>query len=227
MDAATWDERYEGREFVWTVTVNTFVETHLADLASTIDTVDDDGRRRAPAAIDLAAGEARNAVWLAARGWRVTAVDFSAVGLTKGERLAGKHLDPEGRPTAESIDFVVADATEWQPAEPVDLVVLSYFQLAAPARTDVLRAAAGWVRPGGVVFVVAHDRSNVADGHGGPPSEAVCYDLDETLECLRAGTPAAHRLDPEVAEVARREVTTPDGTAIALDTLVMARVVAD
>jgi ubiquinone/menaquinone biosynthesis C-methylase UbiE len=38
-------------------------------------------------ALDLAAGEGRNAVWLAERGWQVTAVDFSRVGLGKSRRL--------------------------------------------------------------------------------------------------------------------------------------------
>ncbi|MFF4585043.1 class I SAM-dependent methyltransferase [Streptomyces sp. NPDC001388] len=38
----------------------------------------------------LAAGEGRNAVWLAARGWEVDAVDFSAVALEKAEGLAAE-----------------------------------------------------------------------------------------------------------------------------------------
>jgi 2-polyprenyl-3-methyl-5-hydroxy-6-metoxy-1,4-benzoquinol methylase len=39
-------------------------------------------------ALDLACGEGRNALWLAGKGWQVTAVDFSAVGLEKARRLA-------------------------------------------------------------------------------------------------------------------------------------------
>ena len=41
-------------------------------------------------ALDLACGEGRNALWLAERGWQVTAVDFSAVGLAKAQRLASE-----------------------------------------------------------------------------------------------------------------------------------------
>ena len=54
---------------------NQFVAAELADLAP--------GTR-----VDLAAGEGRNAIWLASRGWSVTAVDFSQVALDKGARLA-------------------------------------------------------------------------------------------------------------------------------------------
>ena len=70
--------------------------------------------------------------------------------------------------------------------------------------------------PGGTLFVIAHDRSNVTDGYGGPPSPDVCYTVDETVDVL-AG------LDVVTAEVAQRHVDTPDGTKIALDTLVIAR----
>jgi SAM-dependent methyltransferase len=63
-----WDRRYAVREFVWDTGPNRFVAEELSDLPP--------GR-----ALDLAAGEGRNAVWLAGRGWQVTAVDFSGVAL--------------------------------------------------------------------------------------------------------------------------------------------------
>src|SRR2546430_7187246 len=66
MDAAEWDQRYAGTELVWSAEPNRFVAAELADLPP--------GR-----ALDLAAGEGRNSVWLAERGWAVTAVDFSRV----------------------------------------------------------------------------------------------------------------------------------------------------
>jgi Fe2+ or Zn2+ uptake regulation protein len=63
-----WDERYTGRDYLWDVGPNQFVEQYLADATP-------------GSAIDLAAGEGRNAVWLARQGWQVTAVDHSQVGL--------------------------------------------------------------------------------------------------------------------------------------------------
>ena len=194
MDSSTWDQRYGSSDYVWTSTANQFVERDLADLAP--------GR-----AIDLGAGEGRNAVWLARQGWTVTAVDFSAVGLGKGRRLAADH-DVE-------VEFVCADATTYHPDNLVDLVVVSYLQIDAEGRRTVLEHAASWLRPGGVVFVIAHDRSNVTDGFGGPPSEAVCYDVDESVAAL-AG------LTIERAEVVERVVTNSDGVHTALDTLIIA-----
>src|SRR4051812_50095966 len=76
MGAAAWDERCAATGLVWSAEPNRSVVAELADV-------------RPGRALDLAAGEGRNAIWLAVRGWRVTAVDFSAVAIDKGRRLAG------------------------------------------------------------------------------------------------------------------------------------------
>ena len=68
-----WDERYAAQGRVWSAEPNAEVERILGDW--------EPGR-----ALDLGAGEGRHAVWLAEKRWRVTAVDFSAVGLAKGEK---------------------------------------------------------------------------------------------------------------------------------------------
>ncbi len=195
MDSAQWDNRYSTSELIWTGQANQFVEKHLADLEP-------------GTAIDLGAGEGRNAVWLATRGWTATAVDFSQVGLDKANQLAAEH--------GVEIATVCDDATTWQPDAPVDLVVLSYLQLPSEQQRVILEHAATWLTPGGTLLVIAHDRSNVDKGYGGPPSPEVCYTVGETVAALTA-------LDITTAEVAERHVDTPDGTKIALDTLVIAK----
>jgi SAM-dependent methyltransferase len=189
-----WNRRYETSEYIWTSGANQFVEEHLAD-------------RTPGRAIDLGAGEGRNAVWLAGKGWQVTAVDFSSVGLDKAARLAADH--------GVQIELVEADATTYESPMPVDLVLLVYLQLGAEGRQAALRHAATWLEPGGTVFVIAHDRSNVTDGYGGPPSPDVCYTVDETVAALEG-------LEIETARVVERTVTTEDGNRTALDTLVIA-----
>jgi len=56
MDADAWDQRYAASELVWSREPNQFVASELADLPP-------------GTAVDLAAGEGRNAIWLASRGW--------------------------------------------------------------------------------------------------------------------------------------------------------------
>ncbi|HSM34090.1 MAG TPA: class I SAM-dependent methyltransferase [Anaerolineae bacterium] len=197
MAVERWDERYAAREYVWDVTPNQFVERYLTGLTP--------GR-----AIDLAAGEGRNAIWLARQGWQVTAVDFSQVGLDKARRLATEHG------LAAAVELVEADALVYEPPARVDLVVIAYLQIPSAQQRVVLEHAAAWLRPGGTLFIVAHDRSNVQSGHGGPADPDVCYDVATTAEALPG-------LEIVSAEVVRREVETDDGPRSALDTLVMAR----
>ncbi len=184
MDAAGWDERYGERELVWSAEPNRFVAEEVAAMPP--------GR-----AIDLAAGEGRNAIWLASLGWTVTAVDFSAVGLEKGRQLAeAQQPDVAGR-----IRWECADLLEYAPTPAgYELVLIAYLHLPAPLRQRVLTAAAGAVAPGGLLLIVGHARRNLADGVGGPQDAEVLYDVDEvSAEIAAAGLAvesAAERLRP-------------------------------
>lgn len=178
MDARAWDERYAATELVWSSGPNLFVEAELSGLPP--------GR-----AVDLAAGEGRNALWLAEQGWQVTAVDFSAVGLEKGRRLLAAHE----RARDLHVAWVQHDVLTFDPG-PVgyDLALLAYLQLSADERRTAVRIGFGSLAVGGHLLVVAHDSSNLADGTGGPSDPDVLYtaedvlgDLDgERLEVLRA-----------------------------------------
>lgn len=181
MDADAWDERYAASELVWSAEPNRFVAEELAALPP--------GR-----AADLAAGEGRNAIWLARRGWQVTAVDFSQVALDKGRRLAGDT----------PVEWVRGDATSWQSSEPLDLAVLAYLQLVAHERRAAVRGAVGSLAPGGTFLLVAHDTTNLTEGTGGPQDPAVLMTAEDVLadldgievEVLRAER-VARRLEPE------------------------------
>ena len=161
MDAAAWDARYADSELVWSVGPNQFVETECTDLPP--------GR-----ALDLAAGEGRNAIWLAGRGWDATAADFSAVALGKGRALPG----------GEAVTWVCADATRWSSAPVFDLVVVAYLQLPADERRAAVRAAFSSLATGGTLLVVAHDSSNLLEGTGGPQDPSVLYTADDVLADL-------------------------------------------
>jgi 2-polyprenyl-3-methyl-5-hydroxy-6-metoxy-1,4-benzoquinol methylase len=112
-------------------------------------------------ALDLGAGDGRNAVWLASRGWDVTAVDFSQVALDRGlarADAAGVH-----------VEWKLADLLEWTPGgRSYDLVTLFFIHFPRDERRDVYARAAAAVAPGGTLLVVGHDRTNIADGVGGP-----------------------------------------------------------
>lgn len=186
MDADSWDARYAASELVWSREPNAFVAAECADLSP--------GR-----AVDLAAGEGRNAIWLASLGWQVWAVDYAQVALDKGRRLADATA-LEGR-----VEWVCADATTWRAPEPVDLVVIAYFQVPAADRRTSVRSAFESLAPGGTLVLVAHDSTNLTEGTGGPQDPTVLMSADDVLGDLEV-------LDPEVVRAGRvaRLVTTAD-----------------
>lgn len=157
-----WDDRYAASDRVWSATPNAEVERIVGDWPP--------GQ-----VLDLGAGEGRHAVWLASRGWRATAVDFSAVGLAKGEKAAtaaGLH-----------VDWVVADARSWHPPKHAayDLVLVAYLHLSE----DVLSRATSWLAPGGALVVVGHALRNLTEGVDGPSDPALLHTTDQLRNAAR------------------------------------------
>jgi SAM-dependent methyltransferase len=193
MDASAWDQRYASSGLLWSAEPNRFVAEELADLP--------------PArALDLAAGEGRNAIWLATRGWRVTAVDFSAVAMDKGRHLA--------QAAGVEVDWDVADLVDYRPAEAsFGLVLMAYLQLPPGQLGPLLRRAAGAVAPAGILLIIGHDARNLTDGVGGPQDPDLLY----TPESVTAQLDGLHI---DRAERVRRPVIGAPRKAI--DTLVRA-----
>jgi len=198
VNSQQWDERYSGDELVWTSTPNQFLVAEVVDLPS--------GR-----AVDLACGEGRNSIWLAERGWQVTGVDFSPVGLAKAKRFAELW--------GVEITWVESAVETWTPPpEGFDLVAVLYLQLPQPARSAALAVAASAVAPGGTLLVIAHDLDNLTRGYGGPRIPDVLYMVSDVTEAaVEAG------LTVERAEQAVRVVDTDDGLREAIDTVVRAK----
>lgn len=159
-------------------------------------------------ALDLACGAGRNAVWLAERGWRVTAVDFSEVGLAKARvRAAERGVE---------VEWVRADLLEYAPpAGTFDLVLVLYLQLPAAELRVVLASAASAVAPDGALLVVGHHVDNLTQGWGGPKSADVLYTAGDVVSELSG-------LAIDRAERVVRTVEEEDGVHEAIDALVLA-----
>ncbi|MET4705525.1 class I SAM-dependent methyltransferase [Frigoribacterium sp. UYMn621] len=195
MSDVFWNDRYAAAaasgEPVWSIEPNAWIERVTGTLPP-------------GSAIDLAAGEGRNALWLASRGWRVTAVDFASEGLAIGrQRAASAGLE---------LDWVTADATTWVSPTPADLVVVAYLQLPAAELTAAISNAIASLAPGGTLALIGHDSENLEHGTGGPKDPAMLWGL----EAVRS---AAAGLD--IIECRRYDRTTADGS-VAIDTILLA-----
>lgn len=198
MDAADWNARYLAQPDAWGTTPAARIVSEVTDA--------EDAGLSVGTAIDLACGDGRHARWLAAHGWRVQAVDFSEVAV---EQARAKDSD-EGR--RGSVDWVVGDATTWQPAEKVDLVVIGFLHLELDTLSRVLRAAGGWLKPGGHLVYLGHAAENLRRGVGGPQDPRVLPGITELAR-------GAEGLEV----VSLRHDLRPAGKATAVDVLLHAR----
>src|SRR4051794_4523931 len=145
-DRAWWEERYRSAPGLWSGRPNDVLVAEAADLPP--------GR-----ALDAGAGEGGDALWLAERGWQVTALDLSEVALERGARAAAD------RGLGDLVEWRQADLTEEPPeAGAYDLVTSAFLHPAAEVREKVLAGLAAAVAPGGTLLVVNHDPSDQALG---------------------------------------------------------------
>jgi hypothetical protein len=208
--AADWDRRYGGADLVWSTEPNVWVRERCEGLPPGW-------------ALDVAAGEGRNALWLVEQGWDAVATDFSAVAVARMGEIADRRLgDRRGAFTA-----VVADATGPQPRPPSDLsvdsgtggfelVLLVYLHLPPEQWRAALAAAVDAAGPGGAVLVVAHALRNLTEGVGGPQDPGILLDPEAVVDSA-AGLP----VDVELAEL--RERVVPGADRPALDSVVLFR----
>lgn len=193
MDRASWDDRYAQTERLWSKGPNMFVADRLGDTQPGVG-------------LDLASGEGRNAIWLAERGWRMTAVDFSEVAIERG------------RAASDVVEFVVADVLTWEPPESYDLIVVAYLHLPPSDMRQAVGRVASWLAPGGELFLIGHDVSNIDEGYGGPQVPEILTRVESVVEWLEG-------LEIVEAQVVNRPVDTEAGRVFARDALVRARVV--
>lgn len=133
MDIAGWEEKYCSGD-------------RGAEDKPTISLVEMAPHLTPGTAVDLACGTGRNALYLAKRGWQVTAVDGSetAVEVVR-RRAAARNL---------KIHTQVADLASpgfTMPADAFDLIVIAFY-----LQRDLFAKAKAAVRPGGVILAIAH-----------------------------------------------------------------------
>ena len=201
MDAQHWDERYRSKEQLFSGNPNGVLVTEAADLAP--------GR-----ALDVGCGEGGDALWLAGRGWRVTAVDISQVALDRGAAAAGAGgADLAGRVTWKQADVTTAPP----PAGPFDLVSFQYFPLPVQADHPALRRLLDVVAPGGTLLVGGHDLSDHATYRHQDFDPADYYTPDDIAQLLDEGWTI------QVNESRLRTTAPPEGTHHVHDTVLRAQ----
>lgn len=139
-DQAFWDDRYSSAPALWSGQPNHHLVIEAADLTP-------------GTALDVGCGEGADSIWLAERGWDVTALEISEVAIDRAARAASERLGDE----ATRINFCHANIFEWLPETTFDLVSAQFFHMPPETRSGIWEKLISAVGPGGTLLVVAHD----------------------------------------------------------------------
>jgi SAM-dependent methyltransferase len=206
-DNEYWDQIWQGdrAESMATSQPNPHLKQEVGDLAP-------------GTALDAGCGAGAEAIWLAARGWQVTAADIATAALDRAaERAAASGV-------AGRVRWVQADLSAWEPDTPYDLVTTHYAHPAMP-QLEFYDRIASWVASAGTLLIVGHLHHDAAGGDGyghaqehggdGPPASA-----SATAAAITA------RLNPAEWEVVtaqelHRTLSGPGGRAVTLHDVVV------
>jgi SAM-dependent methyltransferase len=195
-----WDNRYSSAGQLWSGQPNAQFAAHAADL--------EPGE-----ALDAGCGEGADAIWLARRGWAVTAVDVSAVALERGKQAAAA----AGEDIAQGITWRREDLLTWVP-EPdrYDLVSAQFMHFPRAELAAFHRRLAAAVRPGGTLLLIAHHPDDLhAARHGRPDLFWYAEDIAASLE--------PGRWEVRVAEASGRSAIDHNGQPVTVrDTVLRA-----
>ena len=160
MSAEFWNERYSAEKLVYGDAPNEF----LASMADRLPATGD--------ALDIGAGEGRNALFLASRGLNVLAVDQSEVGMQKAQRLA--------QARGLTLRTQAADLQHFD-AEPNSFDVITFYFRAPPGNAPSHWCTCGllrWLKPGGLFLLEAYAPDQIERDTGGPKDPALLAPLN-------------------------------------------------
>jgi SAM-dependent methyltransferase len=160
-----WNERFAEAEHAYGTAPNDFLREWAA---------------RVPAGkvLCLAEGQGRNAVFMAEQGYEVTAIDNSAVGLTRAQELAAQREVGITTSHADLNDFVI-EPGHWQG------VISIFCHVPAGLRRRLHVDVVNGLAPGGVFILEAYTPAQIALNTGGPRDEALCMQLEDLRDELQ------------------------------------------
>ena len=179
--SAMWEQRFAGETYFYGTEPNEFLRDSLPTLPK-------------GAAMCLAEGEGRNAVFLAESGYQVSSVDLTQAGVDKTKRLA------EDRGV--TVDAVVGDLADFDLGhERWDLVVSIFAHVPPDVRRSLHRRVVDSLKPGGVLLLEAYTPDQVGRGTGGPQDSELTMTLDSLrVELAPLEFIHAEELDRDVLE---------------------------
>lgn len=179
--SAMWEQRFSGETYFYGTEPNEFLRVSLPTLPK-------------GAAMCLAEGEGRNAVFLAESGYQVSSVDLTQAGVDKTMRLAEER--------SVKVSAVVGDLAGFDLGrERWDLVVSIFAHVPPDVRRSLHRRVVDSLKPGGALLLEAYTPDQVGRGTGGPQDSQLTMTLDSLrVELVPLEFIHAEELDRDVLE---------------------------
>jgi SAM-dependent methyltransferase len=165
-------------------------------------------------ALDAGCGEGADAIWLAERGWRVTAIDIASTALDRARAV--------------DVPAQVAEGIVWQqgdlvvtppPAATFDLVSSHFMQMEPDALATFVRGIAAAVKPAGTLLIVGHHPSDLLTTARRPRAPGVLYAAEDVVALLDP-----NEWDIVVCAARPRPASDPDNNPITVhDTVLRAK----
>ena len=176
-----WDARYADDEFAYGTQANDFIVEYFSRIPP--------GK-----VLCLGAGEGRNAVFLASKGYQVVALDGSVQGAKKTTKLAAQ--------MGVLVETVTADLNGYDLGRGQWSGIISIWcHLPSQLRRAVHRRVVDGLAVGGVFLLEAYTPAQLAYGTGGPPLvDMLCARADLLTELAGLDFAVAHEIEREVAE---------------------------
>lgn len=175
-----WDKRYSEEGFAYGEGPNDFLAKHYSRIKPNGNV------------LCIAEGEGRNALFLARKGFKVTAVDFSEVGMSKAKKIAEKENLP--------LETIVSDLEVFDLGEAKWDAVISIFAHLPPTIRKIVHGRIETsLKDGGLLILEAYRPEQLELGTGGPPKR----DMMMNLEILRMEIP---HLKPELQQEMERNI---------------------
>ena len=179
-----WDQKYDVPHYRYGTDPNAFI-------AASVETY-----VQAPSQVlVLGCGEGRNAVWLAQKGFEVTAVDASGKAIEKTQELMSD--------ANVLVRTIKSDFADWEPEDDrYEAVVMTYVHMSPELRKQTHAKAVRALDPGGYIFLEAFTPEQLQHDTGGPKSREKLY----TEEIIQHDFAELH---PELLE--ERTITLDEG----------------
>lgn len=188
-----WNDRYSMEEFAYGTEPNHYLKEQLEKL-------------NPGSVLFPAEGEGRNAVFAAAKGWKVSAFDISSEGKNKALKLA-EHHDVD-------IDYQIGELQNLNfQVEQFDVIALIYAHFPADIKSYIHQMLDKHLRKGGMIIFEAFSKKHLDyvtknEKVGGPKDIGSLFSIDE----IKADFPGYQIIELEEKEIELSEGLFHNGT---------------